>query len=78
MRNDTYYNVVIQKGRGQIKYSELEKMLRKNGCIVYKEGAGHTIWYSPITKKYFPVGRHKTEDVKAGTLNSILRDAGLK
>jgi predicted RNA binding protein YcfA (HicA-like mRNA interferase family) len=27
---------------------------------------------------YFQVGRHKSEDVKKGTLNAILRDAGLK
>lgn len=52
-------------------------MLRKAGCTVYKEGANHTLWYSPITGKTFPVGRHKTEDVKTGTLKSIMKDAGL-
>jgi len=61
----------------RIKYSELEKMLKKAGCTVYKEGANHTLWYSPLTGKIFPVGRHKTEDVKTGTLKSIMRDAGL-
>lgn len=61
-----------------MKYSELEKMLKAAGCTVYREGKEHQIWYSPITKKTFPVGRHRTEDVRKGTLNSIMRDAGLK
>ena len=61
-----------------MKYSELEKMLRKAGCRPEREGSNHTIWFSPITGKRFPVGRHKTEDVRPGTLKSILSDAGLK
>jgi predicted RNA binding protein YcfA (HicA-like mRNA interferase family) len=61
-----------------MKYSELEQLLRKAGCTIYREGANHTQWYSPITGKIFQVGQHKSEDVKKGTLNAILRDAGLK
>ena len=59
-------------------YSELERLLRKNGCYPEREGHSHTMWYSPITGKIFPVGRHGREDVKNGTLNKILKDAGLK
>jgi len=33
---------------------------------------------SPITNKIFQVGRHNTQDVKKGTLDRILKDAGLK
>lgn len=61
-----------------MKYSELEKMLRRAGCTIHHEGARHTIWYSPITQETFPVGRHKNEDVKSGTLNAILKAAGQK
>ena len=61
-----------------MKYSELEKLLKKAGCTVHREGSNHTIWYSPITGKTFPVGRHRSEDVRQGTLKSIKRDAGLK
>ena len=59
-------------------YSELEKILRKSGCTVYRQGNNHTIWYSEKTSKYFPVGRHKTQEVPKGTLKSIMRDAGLE
>ena len=67
-----------QRGVREIKYSELEKMLKKAGCYKYREGANHTVWYSPITGNLFTVGRHRSEDVKTGTLNSILKEAGLK
>lgn len=60
------------------RYSELEKELRKAKCVVVREGANHTMWYSPITGKTFPVSRHKTQEVPAGTLRSIKRDAGLE
>ncbi len=59
-------------------YSELEKKLKKAGCRIDHEGKRHTMWYSPITGQTFPVGRHKTEEVKKGTLKSILDAAGLK
>lgn len=61
-----------------MKYSELEKMLKKAGCRVDHEGKRHTMWYSPITGKTFPVLRHQTQDAKAGTVNAILKAAGLK
>ncbi len=61
-----------------MKYSELERELLAAGCVVYKEGANHTLWYSPKTGNTFPVGRHKTQEVPKGTLNSIRRAAGIK
>lgn len=60
-----------------MKYSELEKKLQEAGCYVSREGKNHTIWFSPITGAYFPVGRHQTQDVPAGTYRSILKSAGL-
>ena len=60
-----------------MKYSELEKQFKQAGCYVLKEGANHTIWFSPSTGQKFPVGRHETEDVPMGTLKSIKRAAGI-
>lgn len=59
-------------------YSELKKQLKKIGCYMEREGKRHEIWYSPITGESFPVGRHKTEEVKPGTLKSIKEASGLK
>ena len=61
-----------------MKYSELKKMLKKYGCRLDHECGRHEIWYSPITNKMFPIGRHKSEDVASGTLKEILRQAGIK
>ncbi|MDR2090236.1 MAG: type II toxin-antitoxin system HicA family toxin [Clostridiales bacterium] len=61
-----------------MKYGELKKLLKKNGCRMERGGANHEIWYSAKTEKRFPVGRHDSQEVKTGTLNAILKDAGLK
>ncbi len=61
-----------------MKYSELERLLRDHGCYPVMEGHKHRLWYSPITGERFPVGRHKAEEVKQGTLKSILKAAGIK
>lgn len=60
------------------KYSELKKLLKKNGCCLKSEGTRHELWYSPKTGRMFTVGRHNTQDVKTGTLKSILKEAGLE
>ena len=62
-----------------MKYSELERLLRKAGC--YETGeteAGHPLWITPKTKVRFPVSHHHSKEVASGTLKSILRAAGIK
>ena len=61
-----------------MRYSELEKELRKIKCQLRHEGANHEIWYSPVTGNQFTVSRHKAQEVPAGTLKSIKKAAGLK
>lgn len=54
---------------------ELQQLLEEAGCYYVRPGKGsHQIWYSPITKRNFPVpagikSRH--------TANGVLKDAGL-
>ena len=61
-----------------MKFSELKKILSKNGCYLSEEGSKHEMWYSPITGKSFPVGRHNSQDVFKGTLSAILKQAGIR
>lgn len=58
--------------------AELLKLLKKNGCTFIRNGGRHDIYFSPITGKQFPVGRHNKEEVPHGTLQNILKCAGLK
>lgn len=59
-------------------YGELKRQLKKSGCWIVREGGNHEIWFSPITNKQFPVGRHNTEEIPRGTLLSIKKNAGLQ
>ena len=62
-----------------MKYRELEKVLRRFGC--YDTGEvqnGHPLWYSPKTGFTFQMSHHRSEEVARGTLNRIMKDAGLK
>lgn len=60
-----------------MKTSELLKLLKKGNCKLIRNGSRHDVWYSEVTGKQFTVPRHKAE-IPVGTLNNILRDAGLK
>ena len=62
----------------QMRYSELKKLLKEANCRLYKEGANHEQWYCPKTGKIFQVGRHSSQEVPNGTLNDVLKKAGLK
>jgi predicted RNA binding protein YcfA (HicA-like mRNA interferase family) len=61
-----------------MKYSELKRLLRKNGCHLADEGGNHEQWYSPLTGQYFSVGRHDKQEVQTGTLLAIKKRAGIK
>lgn len=61
-----------------MKVSEMVKLLKKAGCYKISDGVNHEIWYSPITKKKFPVPRHYSKELPTGTANNIRKLAGLK
>lgn len=60
-----------------MRVSELTKKLTHSGVVLKREGGRHDLYYSPITQKTFPVSRHKTEEIPQGTLEAILRQAGI-
>lgn len=62
-----------------MKTSELIKKLRNTKqCYIVEHGKEHDKWHSNITGKDFRVPRHPGKEIPAGTLNAILKDAGLK
>lgn len=60
-----------------MKQKDLIKILKKNKCYIVRYGSNHDIWYSMISRKQFPVPRHKAE-IKMGTLKNIFKEAGIK
>jgi len=61
-----------------MKTSELIKILKASGkCKFIGHGKKHDEWYSEITDTHFYIPRHAKE-MKKGTANQILKDAGLR
>jgi len=61
-----------------MKYSEIERKLKKAGCYESGTMGGHPLWYSPITNKHVKLSHHKSEEVAFGTLKGISKDTGVK
>ena len=54
---------------------EVKRILRDNGCRFDRAGKGdHEIWFSPLTKRKFPVD-HKI--LSRHTANAVLKQAGI-
>jgi len=68
---------VATTSKDEMKYSELERRLKKAGCFLDGEMHGHPLWFSPITKRRFKMSHHKNQEVKTGTLKSICKEAGI-
>ena len=61
-----------------MKVSELIKLLKKSGdCYFVEHGKEHDKWHSNNTGKDFRIPRHKSKEIPGGTLNAILKDAGI-
>jgi predicted RNA binding protein YcfA (HicA-like mRNA interferase family) len=61
-----------------MKYSEVERKLKKAGCYCINENGRHPEWFSPFTDLTFYLSHHKSEEVKAGTLSKISKASGIK
>ena len=53
-----------------MKRSELERLLRDNGCYPLHKGTRHDKWYSPISGLVVLLPRHQAKTIlkKAGVL----------
>ena len=41
-----------------MKRNQLIKHLNETGCLFFREGSNHTIYYNPKTNKIAPIPRH--------------------
>jgi len=60
-----------------MKFSELQRLLKRDGWYIERT-AKHHIYVHTIKPGKIPVGKHAGDEVPKGTLNSILKAAGLK
>ena len=61
-----------------MKYGKFISELSEKGCYLVRQGANHAIWYSPITKRKFPMPRHGTnKEVPMPLEKKIRSQAGI-
>lgn len=82
MTSPQYCGIIIyRKGESECDTVNLKRNFEKPDAKKKKkknhDGGRHEIWINPKGKT-FPVGRHDNEEVKNGTLQNILKQAGLK
>jgi predicted RNA binding protein YcfA (HicA-like mRNA interferase family) len=54
-----------------MKLRDLERHLRGQGCVFFREGGAHTAWLNPSNRKIASVPRHR--EIKEGTARAICK-----
>lgn len=60
-----------------MKYSEFYKLIEAKGWTINK-GKKHYKYVHPDYNYFIPVGRHPSLEIPNGTLNKMMKAAGLK
>ena len=61
-----------------MKYSELEKRIKETtNCSFFRNGSEHPLWIKD-TGEIFAMSHHRSEEVRQGTLKSIVKKSGVK
>ena len=61
-----------------IKFRELTKLIEKDGWYICSQSGSHRQYKHPEKKGRVTIAGHLGDDVPPGTLNNILRQAGVK
>ncbi|MBQ4298833.1 MAG: type II toxin-antitoxin system HicA family toxin [Bacteroidales bacterium] len=61
-----------------MRVNELKRLLASYGCYELSPGKEHDVWCSPISGARIRIPRHQSREVPAGTLYSILKQAGIR
>lgn len=56
---------------------ELRRILERSGFVFTRQSGSHAIFKHPVSKRRVVLPIH-SGDIPTGTLNAILKDAGLK
>lgn len=61
-----------------MKYSELLRLLKKDGWFEIRQSGSHIIMKHPTKPNIIPVPFHASKEIKKGTLNAILKMAEIE
>ena len=74
----TCYNIDSEKGNTRMTFKELDKLLKSKGWVPVRSKGSHFQYQHKEYPNTIAVPNHSGKDIKKGTLNSILKQAGLK
>jgi len=60
-----------------MKFSEFYKLIESAGWTI-KKGKRHYKYVHPDFDFFIPVGHHPSQEIPKGTLEKMMKDAGLK
>lgn len=75
------YFCSVHLNKRSMKYSEFYRLIESYGWekkTGKNKGTNHAKYVHPDFPYYIPVGRHTSQEVKPGTLNKMLKMAGIK
>jgi predicted RNA binding protein YcfA (HicA-like mRNA interferase family) len=75
------YNLIFYfyiSGNAIMKVREVIKLMEKDGWYLARTKSSHRQYKHPYKKGLVTISGHLNEDIAKGTLNSILKQAGLK
>lgn len=61
-----------------MKSKDAIKLVQKSGWVFERQTGSHKIFKHPTKKGIVVIPDHGKDDIRIGTLNSILKQAGLK
>lgn len=61
-----------------MKYSELFRLLKKDGWFEVRQTGSHVMMQHPTKSQQLTVPNHAGKEVKKGLLNAILKQADIK
>ena len=59
-----------------MKLRDLDRHLRGQGCVLFREGGAHTVWLNPANRKIASVPRHR--EIKEGTVRGICKQLDIQ
>ena len=59
-----------------MKLRDLDRHLRGQGCVLFREGGAHTVWLNPANRKIASVPRHR--EIKDGTVRGICKQLDIQ
>lgn len=75
------YLCTVHLNKRSMKYSEFYRLIESYGWekkTGKNKGTNHAKYVHPDFPYYIPVARHPSQEVKPGTLNKMLKMAGIK